>query len=69
MRRNASIKVDREWHEVKNTMLPIEYKQKGYQQQLEKLEELKGADAELEHVVEAKEMLRSKIVKMDVRLG
>ena len=58
--------MDREWHDVKNKMLPIEYKQKTYQQQLDKLEELKGPDAELEHVVEAREALRSKIVKMDV---
>lgn len=60
--------MDKEWHGVKNKMLPLDYKMQGYIQRLEKLEELQGADAELEHVIEQKEVLRKTIKGMQVRM-
>uniref|UniRef100_A0A7S1GZ07 Uncharacterized protein n=1 Tax=Hemiselmis andersenii TaxID=464988 RepID=A0A7S1GZ07_HEMAN len=62
--RNTSYKIDKEWHDTKNTILPLEYKLTGFQMRMEKLQELTGEHAESEAVKEQMEMLSTQIEQM-----
>jgi Ran GTPase-activating protein (RanGAP) involved in mRNA processing and transport len=47
LERNAASKVDKEWHDVKNEMLPLQYKLGDLQVRKDKLDELKGEEAQV----------------------